>query len=99
MQFSIRPMCAAVFTLAVSTAFVATRCAWADVASTAESAAPGAVAPSTEEVPQPLPPLGEGQGADANPLKLASFPRDFTTPLLDQPDNPTLLPEAVKPSL
>ncbi len=43
-----------------------------------------------ESSPTPLPPV---DGTDDNPLRLASFPRDFTTPLLDQPDNPVLLPE------
>jgi hypothetical protein len=49
------------------------------------------------EVPQPLPPVDDSStNQPPSPLRLASFPRDFTEPLLDQPDNPVLLPEIAK---
>ena len=60
-----------------------------------------------DESPSPLPPISEGgyssapslSLADASkvPAKLASYPRDFTEPLLGEPDNFVLLPEAVQP--
>jgi hypothetical protein len=47
------------------------------------------------DVPTPLPPV---EADSREPVKLASYPRDFTEPLLDQPDNPVLLPEAAQPA-
>lgn len=45
------------------------------------------------DIPTPLPAVDD---QEAPVMKLASFPRDFTEPLLDQPDNPVLLPEAAQ---
>lgn len=60
---------------------------------------------SSDPSPTPLPPVTEQYGASAaiamdpskTPAKLASYPRDFTEPLLDQPDNFVLVPEAQQP--
>jgi hypothetical protein len=59
-----------------------------------------------DPAPTPLPPVTEeGYGAarafatsdGRTPAKLASYPRSFTEPLLDEPDNFVLVPEAQQP--
>src|ERR1051326_4429507 len=52
------------------------------------------MAGSVYDVPTPLPPV-DPDPPDA--VKLASYPRDFTEPLLDQPGNPVLLPDEALP--
>src|SRR5262249_51876126 len=44
------------------------------------------------------PPLSS-EGTDPNRVRLATFPRDATEPLLDQPNNFVLIPESQQPSL
>src|SRR5262245_19293901 len=54
----------------------------------------------TDNSPSPLPPApaATNEFIPSQPAaKLASYPRDFTEPLLDQPDNFVLLPEVQQP--
>ena len=93
--------CCAIVSLAVLAAMIAgARNLAAETPAPANEAfpAPGAYSQTDSgDLPQPLPPVSESAADEsANPLKLASFPRDFTEPLLDQPDNPVLLPEAAQ---
>ena len=59
--------------------------------------APGAFGQTAaNDMPQPPPVEDQAANQEANPTKLASYPRDFTMPLLGEPDNPVLLPEAAQ---
>jgi len=47
----------------------------------------------------PANPQLSSEGSDPNRIRLATFPRDATEPLLDQPNNFVLIPESQQPNL